>query len=89
MFDLYSSRRRRNVIVLSLSIGATGIGLTWLAAILGTLLWEGLSGLSIDVFTRMTPPPGSTGGLLNPIVGSLILTALAIVVTKKSGEVIG
>jgi len=89
MTNLYRSRRRRNVIVLSLSIGATLIGLGWLAAILGTLVWEGVSGLSLKVFTQMTPPPGSDGGLLNPIVGSLMLTALAILVGTPIGILAG
>jgi phosphate transport system permease protein len=89
MNSLYRSRRRNNVIVLSLSIGATLIGLGWLAAILGTLLWQGVSGLSLQVFTQMTPPPGSDGGLLNPIVGSLILTALAILVGTPIGILAG
>ncbi len=44
---------------------ATGFGLGWLVLILGVLLWEGFSGLSLAVFTEMTPPPGSAGGLLN------------------------
>jgi phosphate transport system permease protein len=89
MSNLYRSRRRRNLIVLSLSVGATLVGLGWLAAILGTLVWEGVSGLSLKVFTQMTPPPGSDGGLLNPIVGSLILTALAILVGTPIGILAG
>ena len=48
--------------------------------ILGVLLWEGLSGLSLSVFTEMTPPPGSAGGLLNPIMGSLIMTGLGVLI---------
>jgi phosphate transport system permease protein len=86
---LYRARRRRNAIVLGLSIGATFIGLSWLAWILGTLLWEGLSGLSLQVFTEMTPPPGSDGGLLNPIVGSLMLTGLAVAVGTPIGILAG
>ena len=89
MADLYRSRRRRNIIVLGLSIGATVIGLSWLAWILGTLLWEGLSGLSLQVFTEMTPPPGSDGGLLNPIIGSLMLTGLAVAVGTPIGLLAG
>jgi phosphate transport system permease protein len=82
---LYGQRRRRNFIVLTLSVGATIIGLACLALILGTLLWEGVSGLSPRVFTEMTPPPGSDGGLLNPIVGSLMLTGLAVVIGTPIG----
>src|SRR5215472_1699161 len=77
---LYRRRQLRNQIVLVLSFGATGVGLGWLALILGTLLLEGASGLSLRVFTEMTPPPGSDGGLLNPIVGSLMMTAAAVAI---------
>ena len=59
---LYAKRRRRNVITMGLSFGATVFGLSWLVLILGVLLWEGFSGLSLAVFTEMTPPPGSAGG---------------------------
>ena len=57
---------------MALSLAATAFGLGWLVLILGVLLWEGFSGLSLAVFTEMTPPPGAAGGLLNPIVGSLV-----------------
>jgi phosphate transport system permease protein len=86
---LYSGRRRRNAIVIFLSVAATLIGLAWLAAILGTLLFNGVSGLSLQVFTEMTPPPGSDGGLLNPIVGSLMLTGLAVVIGTPIGILAG
>jgi phosphate transport system permease protein len=89
MLDLYARRRHRNSIVLGLSLAATLIGLGWLVLILGTLLWEGLSGLSLRVFTQMTPPPGAAGGLLNPIVGSLILTALAVAIGTPLGILAG
>ena len=85
----YSSRRRRNVIATGLAIGATLLGLGWLVLILGALLWKGFSGLSLAVFTEMTPPPGSSGGLLNPIFGSLILTALAVIIGTPIGILAG
>jgi phosphate transport system permease protein len=85
----YRARRRRSLIAMALAIGATVIGLAWLVLILGALLWEGFSGLSIAVFTEMTPPPGGAGGLLNPIVGSLILTALAVVIGTPLGILAG
>jgi phosphate transport system permease protein len=53
------------------------------------LLWEGFSGLSLAVFTEMTPPPGASGGLLNPIVGSLILTGLAVLIGTPIGILAG
>jgi phosphate transport system permease protein len=85
MADLYRARRRSNAAVLGLSIAATAVGLGWLVLILGSLLAEGVSGLSLAVFTQTTPPPGSDGGLLNPIVGSLIMTALGVVIGTPIG----
>lgn len=85
----YASRRRTNAITTGLALVATAIGLGWLVLILGVLLWQGFSGLSVAVFTQMTPPPGSAGGLLNPIVGSLILTILAVVIGTPIGILAG
>src|SRR5262249_13844340 len=67
----------------------TALGLGALAIVLGTLLFEGVSGLSLKVFTEMTPPPGSDGGLLNPIVGSLIMTVIAVVIGTPIGILAG
>jgi phosphate transport system permease protein len=89
MNHLYARRRRRNGIMMGLSLGATLLGLGWLVAILSVLLWEGFSGLSLAVFTEMTPPPGASGGLLNPIVGSLILTVLAVLIGTPIGMLAG
>ena len=85
----YRSRRRRNGIATGLALGATAVGLGWLVLILGALLWQGFSGLSLAVFMEMTPPPGSAGGLLNPIVGSLILTVLAVAIGTPIGILAG
>jgi phosphate transport system permease protein len=87
--DRYRRRRLGNTIVLALSIGATTVGLGWLVLILGTLVYQGLSGLSLAVFTEMTPPPGADGGLLNPIVGSLMLTILAVAIGTPIGILAG
>jgi phosphate transport system permease protein len=89
MNKLYAGRRRRNAISMILSLAATGFGLGWLVLILGALLWQGFSGLSLQVFTEMTPPPGSAGGLLNPIAGSLILTLLAVAIGTPIGILAG
>jgi phosphate transport system permease protein len=89
MNRIYAARRRRNTIMMSLSLGATAIGLGWLVLILAVLLWEGFSGLSLAVFTEMTPPPGAAGGLLNPIIGSLILTVLAVLIGTPVGILAG
>ncbi|MFO1085232.1 MAG: phosphate ABC transporter permease PstA [Reyranellaceae bacterium] len=86
---LYAGRRRRNAIAKSLAWAATAFGLGWLVLILGILLYEGLGGLSLSVFTEMTPPPGSAGGLLNAIVGSLVITILAVVIGTPIGILAG
>src|SRR5205085_5238918 len=79
----------RNAITMSLSVGATLFGLGWLVLILGVLLYEGLGGLSLKVFTENTPPPGADGGLLNPILGSLMLTGLAVLIGTPLGILAG
>jgi phosphate transport system permease protein len=86
---LYARRRRRNGIAMGLSLAATLFGLGWLVLILGVLVWKGFGGLSLKVFTEMTPPPGSDGGLLNPIIGSLILTGLAVLIGTPIGILAG
>jgi len=85
----YAARRRRNGIALTLSLAATLVGVGWLVVILSTLLWEGFSGLSLRVFAEMTPPPGADGGLLNPIIGSLMMTALGILFGTPIGILAG
>jgi phosphate transport system permease protein len=89
MSSLYASRRRRNIIAMCLSLTATAFGLGWLVLVLGALLWQGFSGLSLSVFTEMTPPPGGAGGLLNPIFGSLIITMLAVMIGTPIGILAG
>jgi len=89
MANLYATRRRKNTASMVLSLAATAFGLGWLVLILGVLLWEGFSGLSLAVFTEMTPPPGSTGGLLNAIMGSLVLTGLAVLIGTPIGILAG
>ncbi len=86
---LYNSRRRADMIGLGLCYASTAFGLGWLIIILATLLWQGFSGLSVAVFTQMTPPPGSSGGLLNAIVGSLIMTVLGVCIGTPLGILAG
>jgi phosphate transport system permease protein len=74
---------------MGLSVAAAAIGLTGLFMILVVLLWKGFAGLSLDVFTQMTPPPGSSGGLLNAIVGSLIMTVIGVAVGAPLGMLAG
>lgn len=86
---LYAGRRRRNVIAKGLAFAATAFGLGWLVLILGILLYKGIGGLSLSVFTEMTPPPGSAGGLLNAIAGSLVMTILAVLIGTPIGVLAG
>ena len=86
---LYAGRRRRNAIAKTLAWVATAFGLGWLVLILGILLFKGIGGLSLEVFTEMTPPPGAAGGLLNAIVGSLIITVLAVLIGTPIGILAG
>jgi phosphate transport system permease protein len=85
----YAARRSSNAVATALALAATAFGLGWLVLILGALLWNGFSGLSVAVFTQMTPPPGSKGGLLNPIFGSLVLTIMAVLIGTPIGILAG
>ena len=79
--------RRR--ITATVALGASGvatlIGLAFLAAILWTLFSKGIVGLSWSVFTQTTPAPGSSGGLLNAIYGSLVMTLLGVLIGGPIG----
>jgi phosphate transport system permease protein len=77
---LPARRRARSKLMMGLSIGSALLGLVMLAIILGTLLYKGVSGLNLAVFTEMTPPPGESGGLLNAIFGSVVMTVIGIVI---------
>jgi phosphate transport system permease protein len=86
---VYAARRRRNTVAVGLAVAATLFGLAWLVFILAELLWKGFSGLNLAVFTEMTPPPGGSGGLLNPIAGSLVLTFVAVILGTPLGVLAG
>ena len=87
--SIYPARRRRNAFWMTLSFASAFAGLTVLALILAVLFWQGFSGLSLSVFTQMTPPPGSAGGLLNAIVGSLLMTIIGVAVGAPLGLLAG
>jgi phosphate transport system permease protein len=89
MSSLYESRRQTNVIATMLAWGAALFGLSWLLLILGSLIYEGVRGLSLDVFTQTTPPPGSVGGLLNAIAGSLVMTVIGVLIGAPLGMLAG
>jgi len=86
---IYNARRRRNGVSVVLYYSAAIFGIAWLVFILFALLREGLGGLSLSVFTQSTPPPGSAGGLLNAIVGSLIMTGLGVLIGAPIGLLAG
>ena len=86
---LYGRRRATNFIVLSLSFSATAAGLLVLFLILWSLLRNGVPALGADIFTQNTPPPGSRGGLLNAIYGSLVMTTVATLIGTPVGILCG
>ncbi len=88
--NLLFRRKLINRVALFLSLSAMVFGLFWLAWILWTVLELGISGLSLNLFTRMTPPPGeSDGGLLNAIVGSGLMVGLATLLGTPIGVLAG
>jgi phosphate transport system permease protein len=78
-----------NRLVKVLCVAATVLGILLLASILLTLVWRGAAGLSVSVFTQSTRPPGSNGGLLNAIVGTLIQTGIGTLVGTPIGLMVG
>src|SRR4051812_13482215 len=86
---LYARRRRTNRAAIVLAYAAAATSLAALVWILGTLLYKGVAGLNLEVFTQMTPPPGSSGGLLNPMFGSLVQTMVATVIATPIGILAG
>ncbi len=87
--ELHKKRKVINKIALALSLAAMSFGLFWLAWILITILHLGISGLSLAVFTQMTPPPGSAGGLANAIFGSFVMVGLATLIGTPIGILAG
>lgn len=86
---LHMRRRTTDHVMIVLAWGAAMAALLILAFILFELLRRGLTALSFDVFLQTTPAPGSRGGLLNPIVGSLAMTGSAIVCATPLGVLAG
>ncbi len=78
-------RKIKARIALGASGIATAIGLAFLAAILWTLFSRGLGGLSWSVFTHTTPAPGSSGGLINAIYGSVVMTLMGVLIGAPIG----
>ena len=87
--DLYQRRRSTNYVALTVAMGAALFGVFWLVAILWTLLYHGLGAINLELFTEMTPPPGSAGGLLNAIFGSIVLTIGGTLIGTPIGMMAG
>lgn len=87
---VYRARKRGNAVMLVVSSLALAFGLFWLAWILATLLYEGGSALlRISLYTQMTPPPGSEGGLANAIMGSVAIVAVGTLIGTPIGILAG
>jgi len=82
---LYFRRRLANMLFIGLSLGAAVFGLVWLAFILFALFKNGFSAMSVSLFTEITPPPGSAGGLLNAIFGSVVMSLGAVLIGTPIG----
>ena len=82
-------RDRKDKIMTGLAIVSTVLGLVFLVSILFTLFWRGLQAMGPTVFTEVTRPPGSGGGLLNAIVGTVIQVGIGTVIGTPVGILVG
>ncbi|MEI9996142.1 MAG: phosphate ABC transporter permease PstA [Rhizomicrobium sp.] len=87
--SLYRRRKLWNGFFLIMSTLAAGFGLVWLGFILGALFYNGFSSLSPSVFTEMTPAPGDKGGLANAILGSVLMSSIAVAAGTPLGLLAG
>ena len=85
----YAARKRINLVALSLSLAAMAFGVFWLVWILWETVRLGLGGMSLALFTDMTPPPNEAGGLANAIYGSLVMVAMATFIGTPVGVMAG
>lgn len=86
---IYYGRKRSNVFFLVLSSLAAVFGLVWLTLILYALFYNGIAGMSLDVFTKNTSAPGEPGGLANAILGSIEMSGIAVLVGTPIGILAG
>lgn len=87
--SLYRTRALKNRAAMLLSCGATLFGLMWLAWILLTTISHGIEALNLNLFTKMTPPPGAEGGLANAFYGSVLMSAQALLIGTPIGLMAG
>ncbi|EPJ87918.1 phosphate ABC transporter permease [Pseudomonas syringae] len=86
---LYRSRNFKNKIAMVLSCGATAFGLLWLVWILLTTIIKGIDALNLQLFTGMTPPPGTEGGLANAFYGSVLMSGIGLLIGTPIGLMAG
>ncbi|HEX4327719.1 MAG TPA: phosphate ABC transporter permease PstA [Burkholderiales bacterium] len=86
---IYRARKRKNQVLMGVSLAMLVYGLVWLVWIIATLLWEGASALRPSLLTEMTPPPGGKGGLANAIYGSLLMVGAGTVIGTPIGILAG
>lgn len=86
---LIARRRALNTVMMALCVGAALVAVAVLALVLEKLVAAGASSLSPAIFTQSTPPPGSSGGLFNPILGSLMMTLVAVLTAAPVGVLAG
>ncbi len=87
--DLRRRRKLTNIVALFMSMLAVAFGLFWLFWILADVFKLGVNAIQLSLFTQMTPPPGSEGGLLNAIAGSLIQVGFATLIGTPFGVLAG
>jgi len=85
----HARRKRINAVALTLSLMAMAFGLFWLIWILIETVRLGIGGMSLSLFTQMTPPPQSEGGLANAIFGSAAMVGLATLIGTPIGILAG
>ena len=86
---IYRVRNIKNKIAMVLSCGATAFGLLWLVWILLTTIIKGIDALNLQLFTGMTPPPGTEGGLANAFYGSVLMSGIGLLIGTPIGLMAG
>ncbi|MCR8719568.1 phosphate ABC transporter permease PstA [Pseudomonas syringae] len=86
---IYRARNFKNKIAMVLSCGATAFGLLWLVWILLTTIIKGIDALNLQLFTGMTPPPGTEGGLANAFYGSVLMSGIGLLIGTPIGLMAG
>ncbi|KOP53906.1 MULTISPECIES: phosphate ABC transporter permease PstA [Pseudomonas syringae group] len=86
---IYRARNFKNKIAMVFSCGATAFGLLWLVWILLTTIIKGIDALNLQLFTGMTPPPGTAGGLANAFYGSVLMSGIGLLIGTPIGLMAG